>query len=181
MAYSTTNMVRQALFPTVDGSSPAPATSHTAADLSDQQLVDAIAEADSTIDGYLAGIYDTPVAPANPNGDPLLPPTPILYWSRNIAAYLATLTKRQNQNVDATNPVYLRYVQTMQALVAVAAGTFKLGIAQLDGSGPGNIVSGGAINQYGPTLFGSPGADGFDIGGSSWPNTRPFEGTGRWF
>lgn len=171
-------MVRLALAPRLDDGSPVPPTAltHTGADLTDEQLSDEIAEADSEIDGYLAGRYVTPVAVVDVNNPDSLPPNPISYWSRNIAAYKATLTYKRNQPVETTNPVYLRYQMTMQALLAASNGSMILDIPS-DSGDVTTVTSGGAVNvQPGVGL-----CDGLELGGAAWPNTRPFEfGWGTW-
>lgn len=136
MSYSTPAMIRQALVPSLEGEQPTEKT-NTAADLSDAQLQDAINEADATIDGYLATHYTTPVI-----GDPT--PHPIDYWSRNIAAYNATLAYRQSQDFADSDPVARRFTATMQALQAVAAGKVGLGLP----TGESSIAAGvgAAIN-----------------------------------
>jgi phage gp36-like protein len=149
MTYCTPEMVRQALVPSSDGAVPE-APTHTAADLTNTQLLDAIAEADVLIDGYLSGRYTTPVAAV---GTPTATtPHPVDYWSRNIAAYLATLTFRGSQDFSDQDPIYRRYVATMDALKAVAAGKMVLQIPA--NAGDTSVVGvGPAFNPYSGTLF----------------------------
>jgi phage gp36-like protein len=141
MAYSTPAMVRQALVPTSDGSPPDPLT-HTAADLSDAQLLDAISEADATIDGYIGGHYAVPVAPVSG-----VIPSPLAYWSRTVAAYLATCTYRQSLDFADTDPVARRYNAVMSALNAVSTAKMVL---QLPSNESGNASSGAGapVNPY---------------------------------
>lgn len=146
MAYSTPKMVRQALVPSSDGSQPDP-LSNTAADLSDAQLNDAIAEADSTIDGYLGGFYAVPVALV---GNAV--PHPLDYWSRNIASYSATLSYRGSMDFSDTDPVARRYKDTMAALQAVSAGKLKLQLPE-NFSGYGSTGAGPAQNPYDGDLW----------------------------
>lgn len=155
MAYSTPQMVRQALVPSSDGSQPDP-ESNTAADLTDTQLKDAIAEADSTIDGYIGGYYAVSV---QPTGTPAVIPHPIDYWSRNLAAYNATLVYRGSMDFTDTDPIYRRYKDTLSALQAVSQGKLRL---QLPDNTTGNAGVGAApaFNPYDGDLW-TP--DDFDI------------------
>lgn len=146
MAYSTPGMIRKALVPTSDGTLPEEPT-FTAADLTDPQLVDAIAEADILINGYIGRLYITPVDLV---GGAV--PHPIDYWSRNIAAYNATLTLRGSQDFADQDPVARRYNATMEALKAVAAGTMRLELLRNDS--PSSASTAGApINPYTGELF----------------------------
>lgn len=147
MAYSTISMVRLALIRTTDGSEPPSSPSGTAADLSNEQIADHIAEADALINGYLAGRYTTPVAAV---GDPAVIPEPVNYWSRNIAAYEATCTYRGSMDFTDNDPVARRYKATMDALKDVAKGVLVLDLPGADGSGesPGSGGAGPAFNPY---------------------------------
>ena len=127
--------------PASDGSVPSP-LSHTAADLSDAELNDAIAEADSTIDGALSGIYATPV---DISGGV---PHPIDYWSRNIAAYVATLSYRGSQDFTDTDPIARRFKMTMDAMNLVATGKASLPLPRQ--TGPSSQV--GVNAPYNPYL-----------------------------
>lgn len=147
MAYSTPAMVRLALIQTTDGSQPDEPT-NTAADLSDAQLNDAIAEADSTIDGYLGAYYEVPVADVN--GDT---PHPIDYWSRNLAIYNATIVYRGSMDFAETDPVTRRYNDTMAALQAVAAGRMRLQLPE-NTSGNSGVETGQVFNPYIGDLWG---------------------------
>jgi phage gp36-like protein len=146
MPYSTPALVRKALIPDSDGTQPTE-PSFTAADLSDQQLADAIAEADTYIDSYLSRFYTVPVALVEG-----ATPHPIDYWSRNIAAYNATLSYTAAQPMDADHPVRIRYNGTVEALKAVSTGAAGLNL-------PHNVtdsMAAGAeapINPYTGTLF----------------------------
>lgn len=171
MAYSTVRMLRQALAPGdwIQGQ-PAPSQpTHNASDLSDQQLQDAIAEADARIDSYIGGRYATPVQPA-PGAE--IAPSPIAYWSRDIAAYLATLTKRKNQDLSDQNPVTRRFNLVMADLTAVRAGNSTLAIPPVVDSGSNEGSGAGpAMNPYVGNLFT---ADDFGIGACQpnlgWPD-----------
>lgn len=154
MAYSTPAMIRKALVPTSDGTQPTQPT-RTAADLTDAQLVDAIAEADSDIDSYIGKFYAVPVALIidGSSGDGAgvgAIPHPIDYWSRNIAAYNASLAVRGSQDFPETDPVARRYTATMTALRMVSLGQAKLQIPNNTSSNTG-VGAGPAIN---PTYHG---------------------------
>src|SRR4051812_32630014 len=127
MAYSTPEMVRKAFVPSSDGTLPA-AKTYTAADLSDDQLIDAIGEADGLIDSMIGRFFTTPVvevAGAIPH--------PIDWWSRNLAAYNAYLSFRQGQDFSDQDPVARRYQATLAALQAVNAGTASLDLPRQSG------------------------------------------------
>lgn len=166
MGYSTPAEVRLALNPELD---PA-ALDHveeTAAQLSDTQLNDAIAQADSKINLYLALRYATPVAPLDPDADPLVYPEQIRYWSRDLAAYFATLTENRNMPLDPTHPVYLRMLQVQADLKAVNTGAAVLALpAAVPSGGGGDTGVAGVVNPYDGPLFGP----------SDWGD-RPVPGT----
>jgi phage gp36-like protein len=148
-------MVRNALVPSFAGNLPTTPT-RTAADLSDTQIQDAINEADATIDSYIGAYYAVPVqvvvAGSDEDGTVGQIPHPIDYWSRNIAAYNATLTYRGSQDFADTDPVVRRYNATMQALQAVSAGKVRL---QLPNNVSPNAATGAgpAFEPYAGDLF----------------------------
>lgn len=150
MAYSTPSMVRKALVPSSDGTQPEPLT-HSAADMSDDQLKDAIAEADSTIDGYLGARYTVPVAVVadglGEDGEDGSIPHPVDYWSRTIAAYLATLTYRRSADFADTDPIARRYKDVMAQLQGVSAGKVTLNLPSSTTSASG-VSAGPAVNPY---------------------------------
>lgn len=140
MAYSTAAKVRQALVPSSDGTQTN--GTGTAADLTDAQLDDAIGEADSTIDAYIGGYYAVPVAEVSS-----AVPHPIDFWSRNLAAYFATLAWRGSMDFTDTDPVARRYKETMDALTAVMNGKLRLQLPE-NVSGNSAIEPGKAHNPY---------------------------------
>lgn len=143
MAYSTPASVRKAIVPSSDGNEPTTAT-HTAADLSDAALSDAIAEADSTIDGYIGSRYQTPVPPDATTGKI---PNPLPFWSRNLAAYFATLTFRGSQDLGDSDPISRRYKDTLSALKSVSSGHMNLNAPA--NTGPSSSVEAGSpVNPY---------------------------------
>lgn len=138
--YSTAELVRNALTPT--------GVAGTAAVLSDPQLADAIAEADQLIDSYIGARYAVPVQPVTG----VIPP-PVGSWSRDIAAYLATLTWRRSQDITDNDPVVRRYKLTMQALTDVRDGKNSLSIPSSDGQPQDAAGAGTLINPYSGDLF----------------------------
>jgi len=138
----------------------------TAASLSDTELNDAIREAQGVVDGYLSTRYETPITNGADNA---------LLWgmTRDIAAYLATLTYRKNKDLTATDPVALRYQAAMAQLQALQQGVMALDFtpdAPLDGEPD---LSGMPIveNAYEGTLFNRPLVP-------EWPTGGRYEGWG---
>jgi len=154
MSYSTPALVRQALVPSLaDPSNPPPTPTNTAADLTNDQIQDAINEADSTIDGMIGRFYAVPVASvAGGEEGGLVVPHPIDYWSRNLAAYNATLSYRGSMDFTDDDPVARRYNATMTALNAVQAGNAQL---QLPDNVSLNAATGASApyNPYSGDLF----------------------------
>lgn len=169
--YSTPAQVRLALAPAPPSNTAPP--QDTAASFSDEQLIDAIMEADSKINLALSARYATPVAPLDANADPLVYPDPISYWSRDIAAYLATLTKARNRPVVATEPVYLRMQAAVTEMNAVRDGKAVLSIAVADSpSAEGGFA--GVVDDcgpvFGPSNWGYPPASGLvSYGADEYP------------
>lgn len=140
MAYCTPDDVRAAL-------RPAGETGTTAAELDDAQLDDAVREAQSVVDGYLARRYAVPFADGS---------VPDLAWglTRSIAAYLATLTYRRARDLDPQDPVQLRYDHALRLLRGVADGDLWLEPQPDGGAGggtPGGVVT--TVNPYRGDLF----------------------------
>lgn len=99
----------------------------TAASLTDEQINDAIDEAEDIVDSYVLGRYTIPIIdfeqddPDNP-GFVLVynvAPDPVRGLTRNIAAYLATLTFRKNKDLPEDDPIRLRYRMTMEILGSI--------------------------------------------------------------
>lgn len=135
MAFSTASSVRDALAPGGEADS-----NTTAASLDNVQLEDAIAEADATIKAHLHTRYDLTEPVANPI---------VKFWSRNIAAYLATLTFRKSNDLPEDDPVRLRYEATMSALSDAADGSLKLEIPAVTTNEDDVTV----VNRYEGVLF----------------------------
>jgi phage gp36-like protein len=115
--YCAPSDVRNALAP--DGASGG---TNTAADLDDPSIIDAINEASSVVDSYVSGPYDTSI------GDVI--PTVISFWTRDIAAYYATLTWRKSKDLTPQDPVTLRYQAALAGLEGIAAGTVSIPMPQ---------------------------------------------------
>lgn len=147
--YSGLGKLRTALAPGAftDGSGPPDPRSNSAADLSDDQLTDAIAEADSIINAAIGAFYVTPVTTVDG-----ATPHPIDYWSRSIAAYLATCTYRRSLDFTNDDPVYRRYLVAMGALADVKNGNGTLSIPPNVGDTAGS-GAGAPINPYSGNLF----------------------------
>lgn len=136
--YSTVESVRDALTPGGVSNDKS-----TAAGLTNVQIQDSIAEADATIENYLSNRYVVPIV------DPV--PTTVQFWSRSIAAYLATLTKRKSSDLAETDPVVRRFNLAMSQLAAVQASKAQLSIPELASDA---IQSEAQIqNQYEGTMF----------------------------
>lgn len=178
--YSTVVLVRNAISPAPGGSEwddsqqPDPATpTNTAADLSNEQLTDAITEADSKIDSYIGGRYVTPVI-NDGSGVPYVSiPHPLDYWSRNIAAYLATLTYSKRQDFSDEDPIARRYNATILDLVAVRDGKAGLSVPE-NVTATSDAAVGTVVNQYYGQLFGPSDFDLSPVpsGWPMWPGAR---------
>lgn len=143
--YSSPIDVRNALTPGATSVDPT-----TGAGLSDEQIDDAIRQADSRINGYLPTGYVVPTETVE-NGL-VVAIAPFRYWSRDIAAYLATLTYKRNKDVPQDEPVRLRYTDAMGDLILVSRGTFELPAMP---SNPTALVGDVFVyNQYEGRLFG---------------------------
>jgi phage gp36-like protein len=112
---------------------------NTASDLSDAQIADAIAEASAVVDVSVNGPYDPCV------GDVV--PGIITFWTRDIAAYLATLTWRASKDITERDPVVLRYTMATSYLNRVASGSMVIPMP----SAPGDVAT--VINTYEGYLF----------------------------
>lgn len=100
----------------------------SAATLSDDDLFEAIFEAQSEVNARLAARYTVPFADDVP---PL-----VISITRDIAGYLATLTYRRGEPVQTGDPVLLRYTRAQALLTQAANGNLVLPIA--DGIATGN-------------------------------------------
>lgn len=156
MSYSTVVEVRNALSqaplggPWEDGDQPDPNNpTNTAADLTNDQLQDAIAQADGTIDAYLGALYTTPITLMADGVTPVPVPTiPLAYWSRDLAAYFSTLTFRKSQDFADQDPVARRYTATMATLLLASQNKIVLPF-QSNTAASAAEGAGDPINPYG--------------------------------
>lgn len=143
--YSSPADVRNALTPGADQ-----ADQTTAAGFQDGQIQDAIKEADGNIDTYLSGKYGIPTDPDTPE----VAVYPVRAWSRDIAAYLATLTYRKSKDLQPDDPIRLRFEWTIGLLTKIAEGDLTPNLPQPpappDGFGPQGAF---VYNQYHGKLF----------------------------
>lgn len=137
----------------------------TASGFVDAQILDAIAEADGIIKSYLARYYQIDTSETqqvDPTASAGSPPVnvevaeyPVRGWSRDIAAYLATLTFMRNKDVKEDDPVRLRYGLAMANLDLVRKREI---ILNSDDFPPvDNAASSSGVfveNLYDGTLFG---------------------------
>lgn len=156
--YCTATDVRNALNPGGAGQ----AGGGTAASLDDTAINDAISEADGTIDTYLRTgtryAVPTETAQQDPGTGPVTVTVaikPVRFWSRNIAAYLATLTFRRGKDLPADDPVRLRYTDTMTLLTAIRDGKGEAPLPAPDSSSGGTSGEVFAANAYDQPLFGA--------------------------
>lgn len=154
-AYTTAAEVRA-----VVARAPDTAASRSAAALADYQFDEAIANAQSQVDGYLRRRYTVPFP------DPV--PALAKALTTDIAAYLAALNWYQETELLATDPLALRYERAVALLKDIATGDIDLDAG--DGGVPG-VESGGGlgapVNTYTGSLFG-PADFGLGWCGDSW-------------
>lgn len=146
--YSSPADVRNALTP---GAGDTDET--TAASFEDAQIEDAIKEADGVIDTYIYSMFGIPQDPdAIPANSVAI--YPVRAWSRDIAAYLATLTFRKSKDMAPDDPVRLRYNFVMDVLEKISEGVLRPNLPQPptppDGYGPQGAF---VYNQYRGKLF----------------------------
>jgi phage gp36-like protein len=107
MSYCDVQDVRNALIP-----GGASTETNTAADVPDAAIQDAIDEAMAIVDAFVGGPYESTD----------FIPGIVLYWTRDIAAYYATLTWRKSKAPSADNPVVTRYQHAIEMLQSIAEG-----------------------------------------------------------
>lgn len=159
-SYCTVRDVRTALTPNaVETAEERP---ETAAGLPDWQIEDAILEAEGVVNSYIATRYTiTPIDvtnEANPDADPPAPfdpfktaPSPLRGWTRDIAAYLATLTHRQNKDIGDDDPVRLRFNLVMGFLKDVRDRSMNLPLPVADATDDQGVY---VENLYEGRMFG---------------------------
>lgn len=135
MNYCSVVDVRNAL--TADGQTSG---TNTAADMDDPTLEDSVAEASSIVDTYVGGPY----APSDSV------PAMVTYWTRDIAAFLATCVWRRSKDFEALDPVYLRYSQAIERLAGIFTGTTAMPSAQMPTA---DVFTGDVENPFYGPLF----------------------------
>lgn len=178
--YCTVRDVRNALTPGADVNDKA-----TASGLADWQLTDAIVEAMGHVKAFIGAIYSivatsyTEDTDAEPETSPVpftAGPDPIRGWTRDIAAFLATLTFKRNKDVTPDDPVRLRFNLAMSQLTAIRDGKTTIDLppaTDVDGNGAVTVV-----NQYEGHLFG-PEDFGIGVAGSC-VSVWPYRGSSGW-
>lgn len=135
----------------------------TAAVMDDNEINVNILDAESEINARLRGRYSIPFEA----------PVPLLV--HNIAvdfgAYLATLTYRQGRDLEATDPVVLRYARAYKLLCSIADGQADLDTGDGGGAATSRGSIGTPINRLGGKVWT---ADDFGLG---WgPTNRRWRG-----
>lgn len=151
--FCTVGDVRAALAPGGDQ-----ADTSTAASLPDWQIEDSIDEAEDTIRAYTQAYNIVPMEitvsdPENPTNTPpfMVAPNPIRRWTRDIAAYLATLVFRRGKDLPEDDPIRLRYTRVMSLLADVRSDANILDLPPVAGSSGSRVE---IFNLYEGTLFG---------------------------
>jgi phage gp36-like protein len=116
----------------------------TCAQLSDDQLNSAIAQASAKASAYVGTSYV--VDAANPV---IVVPDLVKTCAIQLGTFYATLTYRKGKSLSATDPVYLGYQDALKTLTDVAAG--RIDVAP---SGPADPVDKpGHVVQTIPSIF----------------------------
>jgi hypothetical protein len=130
----------------------------TAAYFQDYQIEDAILEAEGIVAAHIAARYTIvtgEVEEINPE-DPLetwvwvVAPSPIRAWTRDVAAYLASLTFHRHKDIEEDDPIRLRFKMVMDNLIAVRDRKMNIDLPPIGDGTSGVFV----INQYEGKLFG---------------------------
>jgi hypothetical protein len=128
----------------------------TAARLTDDQIDDAITEAEGMVDSFVSARYIIPLEDLEDATDPdnivvwVVSPQPIRGLTRTVAAYLIALTHSKSKSIEEDDPIRLRYATAMQTL-----GMIKSGAADLPDDFPTKDVTGDItiVNMYEGQLF----------------------------
>jgi len=147
MGYSTPDQVRSALSSAWEEG----VITNTAADMDDPHIEEAINSADERINSYIGERYVTPVVPLP---EPPDYPDGLVFLSRDLACYFATLTWRKSKDLTNDDPVARRYVDAMALLTLIARGQASLPIPPNTGD-TGNQGAGAPVNPYEGDLFGT--------------------------
>jgi hypothetical protein len=160
--YSSPTDVRNALTPGADGTDQT-----TAAHFADAQIEDAIKEADGNIDTYIYSKFGIPQDP----GDPNVAVYPVRAWSRDIAAYLVTLTFRKSKDLEPDDPIRLRFLWVMGILEKIADGTLTPNLPQPPEPPEGTGPQGAFVYNVNPFKLFTP-ADVWPLG-NAWSYIQP--------
>lgn len=151
MAYCKPDDVRQVLARDLDD------LEGTAGEMLDEDLLEGqIVSAAGEVDARLAGRYRVPFADGQV-------PTLVRSLTIDVAAYLATLTYRQNKDLGTDQPVRLRYQRALDLLAALSKGDMDLPAVPTDDGGqtPTTAAAVTVRNPYEGRLFGM---DDFELG-----------------
>lgn len=94
----------------------------TCAQLTDDQLTDAIGRASSKVSAYAGTTFE-----ADAETPVVIVPDLIAAVTVAIASFYGTLTYRKNKPLAQYDPIMLGYVDAMSTLNAIAAGTIQVG------------------------------------------------------
>ena len=157
MAYVTANEVRS-IVARDEGEHE-----NTAASLTDEQIEEAIDSATNEVEARLAGQYIVPFSQP-PQSPPL-----IVEIVRDIAAFLADLTFRQDVDYTSGNePMLLRYQRALDLLQRLETGAITLPGADTPDLPSAGSGVGRPINPYEGDMFTMPD---FGIGYDRWGRT----------
>jgi phage gp36-like protein len=131
--YTTRDEVRLALSPDGDVTDEG-----SAASLADNDLDDAVADAQAEVDGKIGGgRFNAATVPEL-----------VQNLTRDIAAYLATLTHRRGDPIDPNDPVQKRYDRAQSLLAGIQSGKIEL-----SGEPEADSVDATIANVYEGDLF----------------------------
>lgn len=123
----------------------------TAASLDDATLLSNIEEAGSFVDMHILARYMVPTEVVDQDGPQTVAKAPVRWWTRNIAAYFATLTFRQSRDLNEDDPVRLRFRATVEMLEAVRSGALDIPeFEPSEDSGEGGVE---VVNTYDGKMF----------------------------
>jgi phage gp36-like protein len=132
----------------------------TAAQLSDPELNDAIAEAEGIVDTYISRQYTVVIGDVQVALNPDFPDSlttiqvgsaPIRGITRDVAAYLSALTHAKGKDMGEDDPIRLRFGVAMGMLKDIRDGKVLLpadAFPPTDQSGDVTV-----LNQYEPAMF----------------------------
>lgn len=153
-----------------------------AAELDDWQIEDAIDAAEGVVNTYISMRYTVPTSeievedPDNP-GSVLVfevAPSPIRYWTRDIAAWYCVLTHRMSKDISEDDPIRLRRNEVIEMLTAVRDRKSNLPLPPVGQSESKDGLT--VFNLYEGRLFGP---EDFDLTHSTDSNQH-FIRSARW-